>query len=112
MKTGAVVSNGTDTPVEDVDPLACYYATVTRKLASGSTFFPEQKMTREQGLRLYTTQPAYAAFEEHLKGTLTPGKLADVVVLSQDLLSVPDEKLLATRVVTTIVGGKVVYERK
>jgi predicted amidohydrolase YtcJ len=112
IKTGAVVSNGTDTPVEDVDPIACYYASVTRKLPSGTTFFGEQKMTREQALRSYTIQAAYAAFEEETKGTLTPGKLADVVVLSQDLLSVPDDKLLDTKVVNTIVGGKVVYSMK
>jgi predicted amidohydrolase YtcJ len=112
IKSGAVVSNGTDTPVEDVDPIACYCATVTRRLPSGATFFPEQRMTREQALRSYTIQAAYAAFEEDIKGTLTPGKLADVVVLSQDLLTVPDEKILDTRVVYTIVGGKVVYENK
>jgi predicted amidohydrolase YtcJ len=109
IKSGAIVSNGTDTPVEDVDPIACFHASVTRKLANGTTFFPEQKMTREQALRSYTIQAAYAAFEEDIKGTLSPGKLADVVVLSQDLLTVPDEKLLDTKVVYTIVGGKIRY---
>jgi predicted amidohydrolase YtcJ len=112
IKSGAVVSNGTDTPVEDVDPIPCYYASVTRKLANGTAFFPDQKMTREQALRSYTIQAAYAAFEEDIKGTLTPGKLADVVVLSQDILTVPDDKILDTRVNYTIVGGKVVYARK
>jgi predicted amidohydrolase YtcJ len=112
LKTGAVVSNGTDAPVEDVDPIACYYASVTRRLPSGTTFFPEQKMTREQALRSYTVSAAYAAFEEDIKGSLAPGKLADVVVLSQDLLTVPDDKLLDTRVLYTIVGGKVLYQRE
>jgi predicted amidohydrolase YtcJ len=112
MKSGAVVSNGTDAPVEDVDPIACYYASVTRKLANGTSFFPEQKMTREQALRSYTVQAAYAAFEEDLKGTLAAGKLADVVVLSQDILTIPDERLLDTRVVYTIVGGQVLYRQQ
>ena len=69
-------------------------------------------MTREGALISYTRDAAYAAFEEHLKGTLTPGKLADLVVLSQNLLNVPDDQILATRVETTIVGGKVVYQRE
>src|SRR4029077_10810044 len=97
IQSGAVVSNGTDVPVEDVDPIACYYASVTRKLANGTAFFPEQKMTREQALRSYTIQAAFAAFEEDIKGTLTPGKLADVVVLSQNILTVPDARILDTR---------------
>jgi predicted amidohydrolase YtcJ len=109
IKSGAVVTNGTDAPVEDVSPIESFYASVTRKLPNGTAFFPEQKMTREQALRSYTVHAAYAAFEEDQKGTLTPGKLADVVVLSQDLLTVPDEKLLDTRVVYTIVGGQVLY---
>jgi predicted amidohydrolase YtcJ len=112
MKSGAVVSNGTDTPVEDVDPIPCYYATVTRKLPSGTAFFFEQKMSRAEALRSYTVQAAYAAFEEDLKGSLAPGKLADVVVLSEDILTVPDEKILDTQVLHTIIGGKVAYSRK
>jgi predicted amidohydrolase YtcJ len=112
IKSGAVVSNGTDTPVEDVDPIACYYASVTRKLANGTGFFPEQKMTREQALRSYTIQAAYAAFEEDLKGTLAPGKLADVVVLSRDILTVPDEQIRDTRVVYTIIGGQIVHRQE
>jgi predicted amidohydrolase YtcJ len=112
IKSGAVVSNGTDTPVEDVDPIACYYASVTRKLANGTAFFPEQKMTREQALRTYTVQAAYAAFEEDIKGTLMPGKLADVVVLSRDILTVPDEQIRDTQVVYTIVGGQVLHRQE
>jgi predicted amidohydrolase YtcJ len=106
------VSNGSDAPVEDVDPLACFYASVTRKLPQGGTFFPEQKMTRMQALRSYTIAAAYAAFEEDQKGTLSPGKLADLVVLSRDILTIPDEKILKTHVLTTIIGGKVLYQRK
>lgn len=112
MKSGALVSNGTDAPVEDVNPIECFYASVTRKLANGTTFFPEQKMTREQALRSYTVNCAYAAFEEDIKGSLTVGKLADITVLSQDILTVPDDKLLDTRVLHTIVGGKVMYRKE
>lgn len=112
LKTGAVICNGTDAPVEDINPIKCFYSSVTRKLANGTTFFPEQKMTRAQALRSYTADAAYAAFEEHLKGTLTPGKLADVTVLSRDILTIPDEEILRTEAVYTIVGGRVMYERK
>jgi predicted amidohydrolase YtcJ len=82
---------------------------VTRRLANGATFYPEQKMTRMEALRSYTTNAAYAAFEEGVKGSLTVGKLADVTVLTQDILTVPDEDIPKTKVAMTIVGGKVVY---
>jgi predicted amidohydrolase YtcJ len=111
MKSGAHVGNGTDAPVEDVSPIACYYASVTRKLKDGSTFYPAQKMSRMEALRSYTVENAYAAFEENLKGTLQVGKLGDVTVLSQDILTVPEERILKTEVEYTIVGGKVVYQR-
>ena len=112
IKSGAVVGNGTDTPVEDVNPLASFYASVTRKLKDGSVLFPEQRMSREEALRSYTLNNAYAAFEENLKGSLQPGKLADITVLSQDILTIPDAEILMTHVVYTIVGSKVLYERK
>ncbi|MEM7203316.1 MAG: amidohydrolase [Planctomycetota bacterium] len=110
IDSGALVINGTDAPVENVDPIASFCASVTRQLSDGSTFFPEQCMTRQEALRSYTIDAAYAAFEEDLKGSLVPGKLADITVLSQDLLSVSDEQLPETRVGLTIVGGKVRYE--
>jgi predicted amidohydrolase YtcJ len=109
---GAVVINGTDAPVERVDPVASFAAGVTRRLADGTTFFPEQCMTREEALRSYTLSAAYAAFEDDLKGSLTPGKLADVVVFSRDLMSCPDDELAGVQVDLTIVGGNVVYQRK
>jgi predicted amidohydrolase YtcJ len=112
LKTGARVINGTDAPVEDLDPIACYYASVTRRLPSGAVFFPEQRMSGEQALRSYTIDAAYAAFEDHLKGSLTAGKLADIVVLSGDILSLPEDKLLDVRVDMTIVGGQVRFERR
>jgi hypothetical protein len=109
MRTGAVVSNGTDAPVEDVDPIASYYASVTRRLADGSLFFPDQRMTRMEALKSYTLAAAYSAFEEGSKGSLTPGKLADITVLTKDITRVPDAEIQSARVAMTIVGGKVAY---
>jgi predicted amidohydrolase YtcJ len=109
MQTGATISNGTDTPVESVNPMASFYATVTRRLVDGSVFFGDQKMTRLQALRSYTINGAYAGFEEDLKGSLTVGKLADIAVLSNNLLTVPDEQIRSTTVLYTIVGGQVRY---
>jgi predicted amidohydrolase YtcJ len=112
MKSGAVIANGTDAPVEDVDPIANFYATVTRRLADGSTFYPDQRMSRQEALRSYTRNAAYAAFEEGEKGSLAVGKLADVTVLSKDILTVPEDEIRSARVDFTIVGGKVLHERK
>ncbi|CAN5161724.1 MAG: amidohydrolase [Gemmatimonadetes bacterium] len=109
--TGALVTNGTDVPVEDISPIASFYSSVSRRLPDGSIFLPGQRMTREQALRSYTINNAYAAFEEDLKGTLTPGKLADIVVLSRDIMTVPEEQIPGTQVVYTIVGGKVRYQQ-
>ena len=110
MKSGAVVTNGTDAPVEDVDPIASFYATVTRKTADGKVFYGDQKMSRIEALRSYTIQNAFAAFEDDIKGTLSPGKLADVTVLSRDIMTVPDEEIRQAKVVYTIIGGKVVHK--
>ena len=112
MKTGAVISNGTDAPVEDVDPIESYYSTVTRRLKDGSVFYGDQKMSRMEALKSYTINGAYAAFEEGIKGSLAPGKLADITVLSNDILTVPDEDIRSARVLYTIVGGTVLYEGK
>lgn len=111
IETGAIVGNGTDAPVEDVSPLASFHASVSRRLKDGTVFFPNQRMSREQALRSYTWNNAYAAFEEKLKGSLEPGKLADITVLSRDILTVPEDEILATDVVYTIVGGQVAYQR-
>lgn len=108
---GAVVTNGTDVPVEKVDPLASFHCTVTRTVADGSRFYGDQAMTREQALRSYTINNAYAAFEEDLKGTLAVGKLADITVLSRDIMTIPADEILETEVVYTIVGGRVLYEK-
>jgi len=109
LDAGVIVSNGTDVPVERIDPIANFHATVTRRTRDGSVFYGNQRMTREQALRSYTWNAAYAAREEAIKGSLSVGKLADITVLSQDLLTVPDDALLNTRVVKTIIGGKVLY---
>ena len=110
IRTGAVVTNGTDVPVEPIDPIASYYASVSRMMVNGERFYPEHVMTREEALQSYTLNNAYAAFEEDIKGSLTPGKYADIVVLSQNLLTVEEEKIPATRVEMTIVGGEVKYQ--
>lgn len=113
LDAGARLANGTDTPVEEVNPLPCLYASVTRKRAdTGLEFFPEQKMTREEALLSYTIWNAYAAFEENEKGSLTPGKLADIVVLSKNLLTCAETEILTAKVLKTIVGGKLAFENK
>ena len=112
LDSGAHMANGTDCPVESPDPLPCLYAAVTRKRAdTGLEFFPEQKMTREEALLSYTLWNAYAAFEEKEKGSITAGKLADLVVLSKDLQHCSDEEILKTEVLKTMVGGKILYEK-
>jgi predicted amidohydrolase YtcJ len=110
MNTGALISNGTDAPVENVDPIACFYASVTRKMEDGTAFYPEQRMTRAEALRSYTLNGAYAAFQEDILGSLAAGKLADITVLSKDILSVPEEEIPTTTVVYTIVCGQVRYQ--
>jgi predicted amidohydrolase YtcJ len=112
MKSGAVVANGTDAPVEDVDPLPGYYALVTRKQKNGVVFFGDQRMTRDEALQAYTLNGAYAGFEEALKGQLKAGRLADITVLSADITQVPEEEIQKARVAYTIVGGKVLYTAK
>jgi predicted amidohydrolase YtcJ len=111
MKSGAVVTNGTDAPVEDVSPIASYHATVSRKLTDGTTFYPDQRMSRMEALESYTIKGAYAAFEENAKGSLKVGKYADMVVLSRDILTVAEDQIPTTEVVYTIVGGKVKYKK-
>jgi predicted amidohydrolase YtcJ len=111
LNSGAIICNGTDAPVEDINPLKNFYAAVTRKLPNGSSFYPEQSLTRYQALRSYTIDAAYAGFEEKIKGTLEPGKLADMVVLSRDIMTIPDEEILSTEILYTIVGGKVLYKK-
>lgn len=112
LDSGAVIANGTDVPVEDIDPIASFYASVTRKMKDGAAFYPEQRMTREEALRSYTLHAAYAAFEEDIKGSITPGKLADIVVLSKDIMRVPADEIRSARVDLTMLGGRIHWRRE
>ena len=106
------MANGSDFPVEEPDPIRGFYAAVTRQDPEGNPpggWYPEQRMTRAEALRSWTMEGAYAAFEEDRKGSLAPGKLADFVMLSQDIMTVPAPEILKTRVVMTVLGGEVVY---
>jgi hypothetical protein len=108
----AIVINGTDAPVEDVNPILSFHASVTRQMKDGRRFFPEQRMTRDEALRSYTRDAAWAAFEDDLKGTLRIGKLADIVVLSRNILTIPESEIPGAKVAFTIIGGEIVYERR
>jgi predicted amidohydrolase YtcJ len=110
MKSGATIANGTDAPVEDIDPIPSFYASVTRKVKDGSLFYPDQRMSRMEALRSYTINAAFAGFEENVKGSLRAGKLADVTVFSKDLMTVPDDQIPSTKILYTIVGGTVQYD--
>jgi len=109
MKSGAIIANGTDAPVEDIDPIPSFYASVSRRAKDGSVFFPDQRMSRMEALRSYTINAAYAGFDEAIKGSLRPGKLADVTVFSKDVMTIPEDQIPSARVLYTIVGGTVQY---
>lgn len=112
LKSGAVVINGTDAPVEPVNPMECFYASVTRKTLEGfppGGYEPSQKMTRIQALKSYTIDAAFGAFEEDIKGSIEIGKYADFAIFSYDFMKVPEKQILATEVEMTVVGGEVVY---
>jgi hypothetical protein len=112
IASGAIIANGTDVPVEDEDPIPNFYCAVTRRSKKdGVPFHPEQAMTREEALRSYTWNNAYATFTEGERGSLKVGKLADITVLSQDLLTLPEAQIPGTQVLYTIVGGKLAYQR-
>ncbi|HXV36573.1 MAG TPA: amidohydrolase family protein, partial [Myxococcota bacterium] len=108
---GAIVTNGTDAPVEDIDPIASFYSSVSRRMADGTQFHPEQAMTRAEALRSYTLDNAYAAFDEARTGSLERGKLADIAVLSKDILAIPVDEIPSARVDYTILGGKIAFAR-
>ena len=109
LNAGVAIANGSDFPVEEADPLRGFYAAITRQDSAGNPpggFLPKEKLTREEALRSWTFGGAYAAFEEKDKGTLEPGKLADFVVLSKDIMSIPEPEVLKTKVLMTVVGGQ------
>lgn len=114
MKTGAVVTNGTDAPVEPVDPIPSFFASVSRKTLQGlpeGGYEAEQKMTREQALKSYTLDGAYAEFEEDFKGSIEVGKAADFTVFDKDIMEIPEDEILNAKVEMTVVGGKIVYKK-
>jgi predicted amidohydrolase YtcJ len=108
MQSGAIVSNGTDVPVERIDPMPNLHATITRMTKDGA-FFPDQRMSRVEALKSYTYNAAYAAKEETLKGSLAVGKLGDITVLTGNPLTVPEPEIPGIGVAYTIVGGAVKY---
>lgn len=113
LQSGVPIVNGTDVPVEPINPIASFYASVSRKTLKGMPkggYEPEQKMTRAQALKSYTLDAAYGAFEDKIKGSISVGKLADFTIYNQDLMSVPEDKILNTKVVMTIFNGEVVYD--
>ena len=114
LKSGIPIVNGTDVPVEPLNPIASFYASVTRKTLQGTPdggYEPAEKMTREQALRSYTLDAAYGAFEEGIKGSITVGKLADFTIYNQDLMKVAEKELLNTEIAMTIFGGEIVYTK-
>jgi predicted amidohydrolase YtcJ len=115
LKSGAKIVNGTDVPVEPINPIASFFASVTRQTLQGQPkggYEPEEKMTRAQALKSYTLDASYGAFEEKIKGSITPGKLADFTIFSKDIMTVADDQILSSEVSMTVVGGKVLFEKK
>jgi len=111
LNQGVTIVNGTDVPVEDIDPIRNFYASVTRtRVDNGMKFFVTNRMSRVQALRSYTLDAAYGAFEEKKKGSLEVGKYADLVMLSKNLLTCGDQEILKAKVLMTMVGGEVKYE--
>ena len=113
LKSGAKVINGTDVPVEPINPIASYYASVSRRTLKGEPaggFEPDEKMTRAQALRSYTLDAAFGEFEENFKGSIEVGKAADFTIFSKDILTVDEDQILETVVMMTVVDGKVVYK--
>lgn len=113
LDTGVRIPGGSDAPVESINPLWGIYAAVTRQDHKGwpqGGWHPEQRVSREEALRMFTLDAAYGAFEEKIKGSLEKGKLADLTVLSKDIMRVPAPEILQTEVLMTVVGGKIVFE--
>ena len=113
LKTGVIIPGGSDAPVERGEPMIEFYAAVARKDIkgySGEGWHPEEKVTREQALKMFTIWPAYVAFEENLRGSIEVGKLADLTILSADIMKIPEMEILQTHCVMTVIGGEIVYE--
>jgi predicted amidohydrolase YtcJ len=114
LKAGTIIAGGSDAPVERGEPMVEFYAAVARKSIkgeSGEGWHPEQAVSREQALKMFTIWPAYTAFEENDKGSIEVGKLADVTVFSNDIMKIPESEILQTRCAMTVIGGEVVFQR-
>jgi predicted amidohydrolase YtcJ len=115
LKSGAKIVNGTDAPVEPLNPIPSFYASVSRMTLKGEPeggFEPNEKMTRQQALKSYTIDAAFGEFEETYKGSIEVGKLADFTVFSKDIMTVPEKEILQAEVTMTVVDGKIVYTKK
>jgi predicted amidohydrolase YtcJ len=115
IKSGVIIAGGSDAPVERGEPMIEFYAAVARKSLkgeSGAGWHPEQAVSREQALKMFTLWPAFAAFEEKLKGSIEPGKLADLTILSADIMRIPEPEILKTHCMMTVINGEIVYEEK
>lgn len=112
LNSGAVIANGSDAPVEPINPVLGFYSTTTRKMKNGKIFFEKQKLSRLETLKTYTLDAAFAIFQEKNRGSISPGKLADLVVMSKDIMTVPDDEIKSAKVTHTFVGGELVYESK
>jgi predicted amidohydrolase YtcJ len=115
IKSGCIIAGGSDAPVERGEPMIEFYAAVARKSVKGFSddgWHPEQAVSREQALKIFTIWPAYAAFEENDKGSIESGKLADFTVLSSDIMKIPEPEILKTRCVMTIIGGEIEFENR
>ena len=114
IKSGVIVPGGSDAPVERGEPMIEFYAAVARKDQKGFStdgWHPEEAVTREQALKMFTIWPAYAAFEESLRGSIEPGKLADLTILSADIMKIPELDILTTQCAMTVINGEIVYEQ-
>ncbi|MFQ6126549.1 MAG: amidohydrolase [Candidatus Heimdallarchaeota archaeon] len=112
ITAGIKVAAGSDCPVELMDPFQGIQDAVTRVTVNGTVFVPEERVSVEQALRMYTLDAAYGAFEEHIKGSIEPGKFADMIIVSDNPFDVPTDKISEIEVAQTIVGGKIVYTKK
>jgi predicted amidohydrolase YtcJ len=113
IKSGSIIAGGSDAPVERGEPMIEFYAAVARKSLSGFSgegWHPEQALSREQALKMFTIWAAYAAFEENVKGSIEVGKLADLTVLSADIMKIPEREILKARCVMTVIGAEVVFQ--
>jgi predicted amidohydrolase YtcJ len=113
LASGSIIAGGSDAPVERGEPMIEFYAAVARKDLKGFSaegWHPEQAMTRAEALKALTSWPAYAAFEEHDRGTLAPGSLADLTVISADIMQIPEADIPKVRCLATVVGGETVYQ--